>query len=101
LRGGFAHRLEGRKVHGGGNAVAFKDTLHRGFVAHVGAFEHGHLAGERLQAAQHLRRAVGKIVHANHAVTRRQQGQPGVRADVAGRAGEQDVVHQTGRVIAG
>src|SRR4029077_4639226 len=55
-----------------------------------GANEMRDVGAERGEPAQHLRRAVREIVDAGDGKAGRLEGEPGVRCDVAGRAGEQD-----------
>ncbi len=90
----LAHGLERGEMDDGGDAMAREDGVHRVGVADAGALEDGRLAGQLLQAVEHLGRAVGEVVQADDVVARGQQFQPGVGGDVAGRASEQDRGHQ-------
>ena len=94
LRDRFAHRLEGGEVHHGVDAVALRTALpapprRRRRRARTPARWPEQFA----QPVQHLGRAVGEVVDADDAEAGGQQRQPGVRADVAGGAGEQDGGH--------
>jgi hypothetical protein len=79
-------------VHGGADPMALDERVHRGLVAHVCALEHRRAPEQPRQPLEHTRRAVTEVVDAHHVVAGRLERNPGVRADVAGRAGEQDGV---------
>ena len=92
LGSAFPHGLERCEMHDRRDRMALEKRRHGGAVAHIGAFERDRStpASQPLQAVEHLRRTVGKIIDADDIETRRPQCEPGVRCDVAGGSGEQD-----------
>ena len=93
MAGGFTHRLEGGKVHHRIDGVARKNAVQRRAVADIHPLKHRRLAADLLQPVQHLGRAVREIIHPHHRKAGLLQRNPGVRADVAGGAGEQHRGH--------
>ena len=97
--GRFADGLEGREVDHGVDGLGPENTVQRGRVTHVGANEARHAARELGETAHDVGRAVGQVVEADDVESRLEQGKPGVRADVAGGAGEQDGGHAAAREV--
>ena len=96
--GRFAHRLQRREMHDGIHpAEAFPGQLegavHCQGMTDVALHELRHLSAQRMQALQHLGRAVDEVVDAHHRVAGFLQSQPRMRGDVAGGAGEEDAGH--------
>ena len=85
--------LQGREVDHGLDRPAREHVVERGAIADVGARRSVETsAPSAASRLQHLGRAVGEVVDADDLEAGGLQRQPGVRADVAGRAGQQNHV---------
>ncbi len=93
LRDRLADRLVRGKVHDRVDAPLRKQRVDGRGVADAGLHEVRLDTAQALQPLQHLGRAVGEVVDADDMQAGGLQREPGVRGDVAGRAGQQDGRH--------
>jgi len=88
-------------VNRGVDFAARKQPVQRRRVAHVG-LQHGaeFAPGEPFHPFERHRRRVGIVVDDRHLIPAAQQGETGVRTDVAGAAGDEDGGHGVVLVVA-
>ena len=82
--------LDLRSLVAGCDRVVVKDRSQRRLVAHVGGNARYRAPGQRLQAGQHRRRAVGEVVEDDRRVADTRQFDDDMRADIARTAGDQN-----------
>ncbi|MNG17381.1 hypothetical protein D3C84_1013630 [compost metagenome] len=81
-----------------GNAMLAKQPVEQFGVADVALDKQRRLAADALYPAQRLRRAIAQVVQHHHLEAGFEQGQGGVRTDIAGTAGYQDFVSHRGGI---
>ena len=87
---GFADGFESGEVHHRGDGVAGKDAFEQRRIANVAFDEARALAAERFQPVDDIGAAVAEIVENEQVMPGLRQRNAGVRADVAGAAGDED-----------
>ncbi len=87
----LADRLQAREVDHRDDRVRREDTFERGRVAHVGLDEDRRGPRDALDAPDRFALAVDEVVDDDRHEAGGQQFDAGVRADVAGAAGDEDV----------
>ena len=86
----LAHHLERGKVHHGDCATVGQRVVERFGIADIAPVGAQALAGQRLNAAQHVGRAVAEVIKYRNGVTGLEQLHTGVATDVTGTAGHQN-----------
>ena len=89
LLGGLTHSLQTREVNHGVGANLLEEGLHAFEVEQINLVEFGGAAGQLGYTLEGLLRGVGEVIHDHDLVACLQQFQYGVRANVAGAAGNE------------
>ena len=74
-----------------GDLIFTEDLLKQRFVPHIALVEADALAGDALHPLQTLRIGIDQIVDDHHLIAAFQQLHAGVRADITGTAGDQNL----------
>ena len=88
---GFAHGLQTGKVDDAADLVFGEDLPQQPFVPDIALIKLQGLAGELLHPLQAFGIGIAQIVDDHHAVAALQKLQAGVRADIPGAAGDQNI----------
>ena len=90
----LAHGLETREVDDGCDFVLGKDFVHEGLVPDIAPVERYLPAGKLLHPLQALGIGVAQVIHHHNAIAGVQKLHTGMRPDISGSAGDQNV-HRT------